>query len=119
MSQPTNNGTLLDTATSGPLRWPSDAIMVVAARAGTENRAQMEGIIDATCRRCSADLAGDTRTMREARKLSDRYRKPVMFFCVECCLLHARENIDLLVDQRGGRNDVIQKGANNASRLDL
>jgi hypothetical protein len=104
-----NDGIRLDVDESGPLPWPSDAVMIVAARAGTENRAAMEGVNDATCRRCDAHLHADTRTIRTAEQLPQRMGRPVMFFCVECALLHNRNQIQTLIDQRDGQHKVMER----------
>ena len=39
----------------GKLPWPADAVMIVAAKAGTERRERMESVVPAECRDC-----GDT-----------------------------------------------------------
>ena len=99
-----NDGIKLDLPIPGKLPWPGDAIMIVASNAGTENRAVMEGVVDATCRLCNADLKADTRTVRSAKEMPERRGRPVMFFCVDCAMKHDRESMDLLVDQRDGQN---------------
>lgn len=107
---PASSGTQLDTAPQGKLPWPSDAVMIVASVAGEEKREQMEDVHVCQCRRCDRTLHADTKTIRTAEQFPERRGRPVQFFCVECAVLHDRGDINLLVDQRGGRNEVIRKG---------
>lgn len=105
-----NSGLALDLASDGPLPWPRDAIMIVASRAGTENRAAMEGVVTVECRLCGVSCRADTRTIRTANNLPERAGRPVKFFCVECAVKHKRSEVGLLIDQRDGRNEFLKGG---------
>lgn len=94
----------MSSQTTCRLPWPSDVIVIVAARAGREIREQMEGVVDATCRHCGGDLRADTRTLRRASELPERRGRPIEFFCIDCAVQHQRSEIDLLVDQRNGQD---------------
>ena len=97
------------------LPWPDDAVMIVAALLGTENRSAMEAVIEAECRHCGADLAADLRTLRTAHNLPERKGRPIKYFCVDCCLLHENESLNLVIDQRDGGHSEHRK-VNNVSR---
>lgn len=74
--------------------------MIVAAKAGGELRHQMESVVPCQCRRCEAELAADSRTIRLAAELPCRRGRPIKFFCVACCVLHDHASIDELHDHR-------------------
>ena len=97
-----NDGVLLDTPLTGLIPWPVDAVMIVAADAGTENPATMESAVPVVCRHCGQALAADSATIRKAEKLPSRRGRPVMFFCVACCLRHDRGSVRERHDDRHG-----------------
>lgn len=94
------SGVELDVAPDGPLPWPADAVMIVAANAGEERRENMEGVVACSCRRCGQALNADTKTVRFADQMPERRGRPVKFFCVPCAVLHNRSQIQKLVDHR-------------------
>lgn len=65
--------------------WPSDAVMVIAANFGEENRKGMEAVMIVYCRDCKAKLAADAFSIRRAEQLAGDLR-PVKFLCIECSL---------------------------------
>lgn len=81
--------------------WPSDAVMIVAADAGTEIRANMDGVVKAECRDCGAELAADTYTVNAANALPIRRGRPVMFFCSRCCVKYDFASITHMHDHAG------------------
>lgn len=94
------NGIELDDAPDGPLHWPADAVMIVAANAGEERRENMEGVVACSCRRCGQTLHADTKSIRVADQMPERRGRPVKFFCVSCAVQHDRGQIQKLVDHR-------------------
>lgn len=68
--------------------WPSDALIIVAAPAGTERRDRMEGVHPAACRRCGCAVHADTRSVRIANDMPARFGRPVDFLCWYCHLLY-------------------------------
>lgn len=102
-----NEGIKLDLPHTGKKPWPADAVMIVACRRGMENRAAMQGCLDATCRDCNTDLVADTRTFRAAMTMPERKDRPVMFFCVECAIQYDINSLDTLVDQRDGQDKKV------------
>lgn len=82
------------------LPWPSDAIMIVAANDGEENRAVMEAVSHVACRVCGQPLAADTRTIRVADLSPLRNGRPVLFFCVPCSQMHDLSQTTHFVDHR-------------------
>lgn len=96
-----NNGAKLDEPRTGGIPWPSDAVMIVASLAGTEIREHMEDVLRCWCRRCGELLHADTAVYRRAMTMPERMGRPVMFFCVECCVLHDVRPIEIIEDRRG------------------
>ncbi len=101
--------------------WPKDAVMIIAAKRGEEITEQMESAIYVTCRECGISLAADSKTIRRAEQLPFlRNGRPIDFFCVECAMLHDRNQIDLMLDDRPGRpaeRCPAAYGATHTSRL--
>lgn len=73
--------------------WPTDAVMIVASKAGMENRSQMEGTYVCNCRECSQVLHADTATVRLAENHKLRRNRPVMFFCLNCASDHDHPSV--------------------------
>ena len=86
--------------TEKPMLWPGDAVMIVCARSGTENRAKMESVHQGECRDCGCDVAYDGKSYRSAVNLPARHGRPIKFFCVDCCTKYDVNSIDKLVDHR-------------------
>lgn len=82
-------------------RWPSSAVIVVAASAGEERREQMEAVVPVECRDCGATLAADSHTIRLAEGLPSRQGRPVEFLCVACCVTYDRATVTEFHDDRG------------------
>lgn len=82
--------------------WPSDHVMIVAADAGSEIRANMEGVHECQCRDCGKVLHACTRTIRTAMNLPSRGNRPINFFCVECAAGYDVNSIEEFHDHRGG-----------------
>jgi hypothetical protein len=80
--------------------WPSDAVMIVAANAGEENRANMEGVHPCVCRVCSRELAADKFSVRRAEQLPQRMGRPEMFFCAACASQHDVGQVTVFEDHR-------------------
>lgn len=76
--------------------WPADAVMVVAARAGQENRAAMSGADPAVCRDCEAALRFDPQTTAAALLMPERNGRPVRFFCPPCAMTYDPRSIQIL-----------------------
>lgn len=84
-------------------QWPSDAIMVVAARRGTEiRRDQMVERTIETCRDCGTDVCVTVSTINTATSSPHRHGRPVEFFCIECCIKYDRKSVAHLIDDRPG-----------------
>ncbi len=79
--------------------WPSEAVIIVAARAGDEKPDQMDGPFVANCRDCYGDLIADIHTVHKAEHLPTRHGRPIEFLCVHCCLAYERPTE--LHDDRG------------------
>ena len=79
--------------------WPSDAVMIVAANFGEENRKGMEAVMIVHCRDCEAKLAADAFTIRRAEQLAGSLR-PVKFFCVECSIGYDVRMAQVVEDHR-------------------
>jgi hypothetical protein len=82
-------------------KWPGDAVMIVAALAGTEIREHMESVVPCDCRDCGRLLHADSRTIRAAFHLPSRRGRPVEFFCVECCMKYDAKSVNEMHDCRG------------------
>lgn len=95
-----NNGTKLDREPRGEISWPDDAVMITAANAGEENRRNMQAVFRCVCRRCGRLLHADTRTVSRALEMPERMGRPIMFFCVECTVLHDPRSLDVFEDCR-------------------
>ena len=65
-------------------QWPSDAVMIIAANAGQEQRDRMQGWAPARCRDCDALLMTDPYTVSMAENSPLRHGRPVKFFCLAC-----------------------------------
>jgi hypothetical protein len=74
--------------------WPADAIMIVAANAFEENRANMESVVPAKCRDCGQALHADSKSIRFAEQMPVRRGRPILFFCIEC---HLNYSLDAVV----------------------
>lgn len=81
------------------LQWPRDAIMVVAARRGTEPRRDqlVERTIE-TCRDCGVEVCVTVSTISRAASSPHRHGRPVDFFCIECCIKYDRKSVTHLID---------------------
>ena len=65
--------------------WPSDALMIVAANKGEENRRNMpKGVMAATCCECGQELAASVATFEIAEVHPDRHERPIRYFCIAC-----------------------------------
>ena len=84
------------------LRWPKDAIMIVASRDGKEIRSEMAGVHEGECRHCRCKIVADTRTVQAARDLPADLRggRPTLFFCWECHLLYDSGRVPVVADHR-------------------
>lgn len=80
--------------------WPADAVILVCANRGEENKKNMRASVFVSCRRCGESLAADSASIGKAEKLRERFERPIDFFCVPCCLLHDRKSVDILQDHR-------------------
>lgn len=72
------------TATLKP--WPADAVIIVAATAGTEDQAAMRGVHVAQCRDCRAEVHGDAFTFKRAHTFKSRRGRPVEYLCCRCAM---------------------------------
>jgi hypothetical protein len=90
--------------------WPSDAVMIVAADAGKENRAKMQGVHKCRCRDCSQELHADTKTLQTAEQVPERRDRPVLFFCWECYQAYDLNTINTVIDQSGLLNPEVNHG---------
>jgi len=89
-------------------RWPSDAIMIVAAPAGEEIQEKMESVVPATCRDCGCTVHADSYTIRRATSLPSRKGRPIKFFCINCCTSKYDTNsITELYDHSGVTGRII------------
>ncbi|MBX3444234.1 MAG: hypothetical protein KF774_17665 [Planctomyces sp.] len=83
------------------LPWPADAVMIVAANAGEERRAKMEGIHRCACCHCWEILHADTAVVRHCQRSPWRDGRPIRFFCVECATTrYDMQTIEHLEDHR-------------------
>lgn len=86
---------------TSPLKpWPADAVIIVAARKGTEVRRQMSGAFSAVCRDCGTIVRYDPRTRDAAETLPERRGRAVAFLCVECHATYDSQTITHMVDHR-------------------
>lgn len=89
------------------LPWPTDAVMIIAAKAGEEQRDRMHVPVDAICRHCGAHLVADLFTIAAAAALPSRLDRPLKFFCFPCHELHRLEMCDQIIDHRHrGKNSA-------------
>lgn len=84
-----------------PKPWPSDAVMIVAANDGEENRANMRGVVlHCGCRDCGQALAVDSYCIDQATHMPERLGRPVSFFCIPCATRYDANSITHFVDHR-------------------
>lgn len=76
--------------------WPVDAVMVVAALLGQEERHKMTGVVIHNCRECGRHVAVDPVSIEYALDHPARFERPVKYFCTECCILHQVNDIEHL-----------------------
>ena len=99
--------------------WPGDAVIIVAANSGQENRANMESVVDVYCRDCFAPLAADAKTIRLAEQTPARRGRPIEFFCCRCAIRYNPGSITHYADQsasQDGRKAII---SSNPSAIDI
>lgn len=84
------------------LPMPSDAIMIVAARSGSEHRENVPGVkaFLAHCRHCAAELCASVRTRDAALSHPRRGGLPVKYFCEECARLYRLDESCEFYDHR-------------------
>ncbi len=85
---------------SGAKLWPTDALMIVAANAGEENRGAMDIVVSGNCRGCGRKIAVDSRSIRVMWNHTARNGRPVKYFCIKCAVQHDVNSIDELRDNR-------------------
>lgn len=99
--------------------WPGDAIMIIAADFGTENRVNMEAVIFTHCRDCEQALAADLRTLRVAETHPVRKGRPVKFFCVRCCVKYDPTTISHFADHSAAQDGRAALLAANPNAKDI
>ncbi len=81
--------------------WPHDAVMIVASPTAEVNYAGIKADpMPGTCRDCGAEVIYDSWTFEVAENLPSRLGRPILFFCVNCCLNYDRGTITELYDHR-------------------
>lgn len=98
--------------------WPNDALMIVAAKAGEEQREHMEAVHYAECRDCGCRLAVDTKSLRDADAHPARHGRPVRFFCYPCSETYDLRMVGMLQDNRGNNCSLEQAAADLTAELD-
>lgn len=86
----------MNTNTKRPL--PRDAVMIVAAQAGTARLELMESVHRATCRHCGCEVHVDGYTLRRAEQMEARRGRPIQFFCWPCHELYDVAMCDVTED---------------------
>jgi hypothetical protein len=80
--------------------WPADAVMIVAAALGTEDRSHMDSVVLRECRDCGGTVAVEEGSITAAEAHPLRHGRPVLYYCVECAVEHDMRQITELVDRR-------------------
>lgn len=87
-----------DFTDAGLLRWPGDAVMVVASPPGEAVVDEMDEVNQASCRDCGCEVLYSSYTFDRAI----RFGRVVRFFCTTCVLKYDPRTIQKLEDHRGG-----------------
>jgi len=80
--------------------WPSDAVIIVAARAG-EQRPGVRTPFRRRCRDCGAVVVCSHGGISAAANTPSRRGRPIAFFCPDCTVTYDRGSIDVLHDLAG------------------
>lgn len=90
-------------STAFPKAWPSNAVILVAPKKGSEVVDPNEPTVVKVCRDCGWNLAARVSSIQAAENHPQRLGRPIGFLCPECCAGYDPNTITHFTDMRRGQ----------------
>jgi hypothetical protein len=89
--------------------WPVDVVLLVCARPGEAFVQYMDTVEDGLCRDCGHAVVYSGRSHRAAEESPLTQGRPIAMICLRCFAGYDIDTADLVIDHRGGADDVYVK----------
>lgn len=82
--------------------WPNEIVMIVCARPGEQNSANMHTEEPVRCRDCHCPLVVDSVTIEKALAMPERQQRHLGFYCIPCSVKYEPPNKVTIMKGLGG-----------------